>query len=232
MPIRCLTLDLDNTLWDVTPTMIRAEKETHRWTEQHLPQVALLLGDAEQLMAIRDELIAQHPVLAVDLGQLRRRLYQSLVERSGTPPGQVAEQTGRIFEVHKQWRNRVELYDGVREGLEWLSDRMTLGAITNGNADVSRIGLGEYFDFAISPADTGTAKPDPEIFHAAQRAAGIPVNQIAHMGDSVDIDVEGARGAGFQAIWFNPETLDWPQTSPAPAQIAHWKDLPAALERL
>lgn len=230
--IQCITLDLDNTLWDVESVMVRAEKEIRLWAEREMPQVLPVLNDFKRLMAMRDELIAQQPVLGIDLGRLRLSLYRTALAHTGTPPEQVDAEAERIFAQHKLWRNRVVLYEGVQDGLEWLAGRMKVGAITNGNADLELAGLGEYFDFALNPAATGSAKPDPAMFIAAQKVAGIPAGEIVHMGDSAELDVEAARNAGFQGLWFNPGDEPWPLPSPPPPQIAHWSELPAALERL
>ena len=48
-----------------------------------------------------------------------------------------------------------------------LARRHRLGALTNGNADIARLGLDRFFRFAFSAADVGAAKPAPEMFRAA-----------------------------------------------------------------
>ncbi|MGE0387946.1 MAG: HAD-IA family hydrolase [Gammaproteobacteria bacterium] len=46
---------------------------------------------------------------------------------------------------------------------------------------------------------TGAAKPDPEIFHAALAALGLPARCVLHAGDDPSADYAGARAAGLQA---------------------------------
>ena len=36
-PIRVITFDLDNTLWDVEPALIRAEEAQQSWLLEHRP---------------------------------------------------------------------------------------------------------------------------------------------------------------------------------------------------
>lgn len=51
----------------------------------------------------------------------------------------------------------------------------------------------------------GVAKPDPAIFdHALAHFADIPRERVAYVGDSVTMDVEGARAAGLQAFLLDP----------------------------
>jgi FMN hydrolase / 5-amino-6-(5-phospho-D-ribitylamino)uracil phosphatase len=62
---------------------------------------------------------------------------------------------------------RVELYDDVRPALAFLAARFPTVALTNGNADVHRVGLGEFFVGSFSAQAFGVGKPDVRIFHAA-----------------------------------------------------------------
>ena len=51
----------------------------------------------------------------------------------------------------------------------------------------------------------GVAKPDPAIFgHAAVHFPGIAPDRIAYVGDSVTMDVGGARAAGLHPILVDP----------------------------
>ena len=51
----------------------------------------------------------------------------------------------------------------------------------------------------------GVAKPDPAIFaHAAVHFPGITPECIAYVGDSVTLDVGGARAAGLHPILVDP----------------------------
>jgi putative hydrolase of the HAD superfamily len=66
-----------------------------------------------------------------------------------------------------------------------------------------RLGLGPYLDFILASAVVGVAKPHPKIFQEALRRARVPPEEALHVGDSVEDDVLGARGAGIQAIFLD-----------------------------
>ena len=66
-----------------------------------------------------------------------------------------------------QYRNSVELFDGVEEILGILKKQYKLGTITNGNASLEKIGIKQYFDFEIKASEAGYMKPSPEIFKSA-----------------------------------------------------------------
>lgn len=98
---------------------------------------------------------------------------------------------------------RSHLYEGVREGLDYLkSAGYKLGCVTN-KAEAFTIPLlktlGVYDDFAIviSGDTLPVKKPDPgPLLHAAKFFNVKPENAMM-LGDSVS-DVKAARAAGFQ----------------------------------
>lgn len=127
-------------------------------------------------------------------------------------------------------RHRVSFFDDVHSTLEQLARDYTLGVITNGNADIRRLGLADYFRFAVSAEQLGIGKPDPRPFQEALRLAGISANQAVHIGDHPLDDIAGARQAGLQAIWFNPQGQPWQaSTAPPTAQVRRLAELPGLL---
>jgi putative hydrolase of the HAD superfamily len=85
----------------------------------------------------------------------------------------------------------------VKPALERLARRYRLIAVSNGNAEVARIGLGEYFAGSVSARLHGVAKPDPSIFHAACAVARAAPHQVLHLGDDLALDVDGALPRAF-----------------------------------
>jgi HAD superfamily hydrolase (TIGR01509 family) len=65
---------------------------------------------------------------------------------------------------------------------------------------LARFDLIPYFDFVVVSAEEGVAKPDPRIFGRVVAEAGRPVERILYVGDHLGDDVEGARGAGMDAV--------------------------------
>jgi putative hydrolase of the HAD superfamily len=86
--------------------------------------------------------------------------------------------------------------------------------VSNGNADVVRVGLGAYFSGSVSARDAGVAQPDPRIFHAAAAHLGCAPQQVLHVGDDHVADVVGAAQAGMQAVWLRHATASEPAHSP------------------
>jgi HAD superfamily hydrolase (TIGR01549 family) len=113
------------------------------------------------------------------------------------------------FEVFFAERNRVQLFDDALPALEWLASRYPVVAVSNGNADVHRVGLGQHFKGAISAREFGVGKPDARIFHAAASLAGVRHSEVLHVGDDAQLDVLGALVAGLQVAWINREGHGW-----------------------
>lgn len=229
MSLRLITFDLDDTLWDVAPVMHGAEASLRDWLAVQAPRLGPV--PIEHLWAIRSRLLDGDPDLRHRLSELRRRiLFHALID-AGYAQGESRELAERGFQVFLEARHRVELFPDVHQTLERLALRFSLGVITNGNADVRRLGLADYFQFALCAEELGIGKPDPLPFLTALQRAGVAAAQAVHIGDHPGDDIAGARAAGMQAIWFNPQGKPWTGEPEPPVQIASLAELPLLLER-
>lgn len=210
--IRAITIDLDDTLWPVWPTIERAEVALAGWLTAHAPATAALCGDARALRAIRVRMNELRPDLRLDLSALRRESIRLALTQAGDDPA-LAEPAFECFFAERQ---RVDLFDDALAVLEFLSARYPVVAVSNGNADVQRIGIGRYFRDSLSATRLGVAKPDARIFHAAARAAGVDSEAVLHIGDDALLDARGALEAGMQAAWLNTTGLAWPHEGVRP----------------
>lgn len=203
--IRAITLDLDDTLWPIWPTIVRAEGVLQAWLAENAPATAALCHDKGMLSEVRQHMNQARPDLAHDMSALRRESIRLLLQRAGDDPA-LAESA---FEVFFAERQRVELYEDALPALEFLSSRFPVVAVSNGNADVQRVGLGAHFRASLSAREFGVGKPDVRIFRAAAQAAGTHPAQVLHIGDDAHLDGLGALGAGMQLAWVNRGGLAW-----------------------
>ncbi len=194
--VTALTLDLDDTLWPVRPTLLAAEDVLAGWLRAHAPRTAAGFAPA-QMLALRAQVAAEHPHWAHDLSAIRLETIRRALRHHGDDPA-LAEVA---FEVFFEARHRVEFYADVLPGLDRLAARFRLVALSNGNADIERVGLGRYFSGSVSARLHGVAKPGRSIFLAACASAGAAPQQVLHLGDDLDTDVAGALAAGLHAGW-------------------------------
>jgi putative hydrolase of the HAD superfamily len=129
-------------------------------------------------------------------------------------------------------RQQVQLYDQALHVLAELADHYTLGALTNGNADVYRTDAGEYFDFAFLAEEVGASKPAPDMFHAALARTDAAPETVVHVGDHPSHDVAGAQAVGMRAIWVNAAGTAWTGEREPDAVIRGLIELPAAIRAI
>ncbi len=225
--IKCITFDLDDTLWECKPVILRAEETFYQWLETHHPEVTRRYS-YKALIESRIAYMKANQHHAFDLTRLRKNWLADIVAETGAS-NEVIEEG---FQVFWEARNQVALFAGVRETLQQLGQRFVLGSITNGNADIHKVGLGDYFDFAITAAEAGVAKPESAIFQAAADKAGVAMGDLLHVGDDSDRDVIGALHCGAMAAWVTPqEHPEWPHDVFPQLVVQHVQELPDLLMR-
>lgn len=227
-PFRGLTLDLDDTLWPVQAIIVRAERILQDWLRQHAPRCAQQF-DVDALRALRNQLLRQRPEWRHDLSRLRLESLREVLSLAGEDPG-LAEPA---FDVFLAERQNVEFFADVLPALARLSARYPIWALTNGNADIGRVGLSRYFAGAVSARDAGVMKPEPRIFQVACEAMGLATGEVLHIGDDWAMDVAGARGAGLHAAWVDRLGPGQSQAQDLPdAAVMRVSDLLALCDRL
>ncbi len=203
--IRTITIDLDDTLWSTHPVIERAERALYEWLDDHYPAVTEMFSN-EAIVELREQVIAEHWDRCYDFTFLRR----TIIGRMGIAAGYGEGLVDDAIAVFSAVRNDVDVFPEVRPTLTELGNHYRLVAVTNGNADVTTIGIDDLFDAVISAASAGAAKPAQQIFDAAVAAGGASPEETLHVGDHPEIDVVGARDAGLKAIWVNRNGQDWP----------------------
>jgi putative hydrolase of the HAD superfamily len=206
-----LSFDLDDTLWPVGPVIAAAERALLSWLRARYP--LMLSGhDVESLRILRAGVAERFPERGHDLTFLRHRALKDLFGAAGHAESLADE----ALEVFFAARNRVEFYDDVRPSLLRLRSRYRLFALSNGNADLHRCGIGDLFSGHVTASAAGAAKPDARIYAALLEMAGVEAHQVLHIGDDPLADVIGAMQAGMQAAWLNRDAREWPKALAAP----------------
>ena len=229
--IRVITFDLDNTLWDVEPVLLRAEQAQYRWLQENREKVTRELG-TEELRELRNRTWKEHPELHHHISDLRRQVLYEVQLHCGYPEDVARAGAEAAFDAFLQVRHEVEPYEQALEVLESLAENYTIGALTNGNADIFKVGIGEHFDFAFSAEQLGASKPMPDMFHASMRETGAAAHEMVHVGDNPEHDIAGARAVGMHTVWMNSAGAPWAGAEPADEEIRKLEELPAAVARI
>ena len=226
MRILAISLDLDDTLWPVAPAIDAAERALDDWLRRHHPQVADAWPVAA-LRGLREQVAQDHPHLAHDYTAQRRITIARAFEHCGSSDAHV----DAACEAYIEARNRVECYVDALPALAALAAARPLVSISNGNADLVRIGLHHHFTHRLSARDCGIAKPAPEIFHDACARLGLAPSQVLHVGDDPDLDVAAARAAGLRSAWLNRGGRAWPHAEPPELELRDLGELVGWLQR-
>ncbi|WP_030729081.1 HAD family hydrolase [Streptomyces sp. NRRL S-237] len=211
MPL--LMLDLDNTLVD-RDAAFRDAVSTFL-AEHHLPAADVtwvMTVDAGGYTARHDVAVAMNDRFR---GRVPATAVQALLDRGGA--------------------DRVVPADAVRDALHRaLADGWTCVIVTNGctvqqEAKILRAGLDRLVQGWVVSERVGFKKPDPEIFHAAADAVGVPLAGAWIIGDSAHADIVGADALGLRSIWVS-NGRTWDQDSYRPTRIA--EDFVTAIDSL
>jgi putative hydrolase of the HAD superfamily len=203
--IRALTLDLDDTLWPVLPALERADRDVDAYLRQHYPDVARA-WPIPAMRALRAEVAAERTDLAHDFTAQRHLTIRRAFAHCGIDEAPVEA----LWEIYFSARNSVEFFPESMAALQRLAGRWPIASLTNGNADLDRIGIRAHFAHHVCARDTGVPKPDPRIFLAAAERFGLSAAEILHVGDDPELDVVGAREAGLRTAWVNRAGHPWP----------------------
>jgi 2-haloalkanoic acid dehalogenase type II len=211
--VRAVAFDLDNTLWDIAPVIERAEARLHAWLHEHCPRIPERVSLAD-MRAAREALAREEPHNAHDFTYLR----VTALARHARECGYEEEVAHRAFDVFFAARNELDLFADVRPALERLRTRYQLATFSNGNADLARVGLAEFFAVSLNARQVGVGKPHPLCFERIAAELRVAPGEIVYVGDDPVLDVEASRAAGLHSAWVNRFDQQWPDTL-APADL-------------
>jgi FMN hydrolase / 5-amino-6-(5-phospho-D-ribitylamino)uracil phosphatase len=202
--IKAITLDLDDTLWPIAPVMTRAEERLDAWLQEHCPRAAEKFP-IQAMRELRDRIAEENPHVSHDFTAQRKLSLQAAL----LPHGYEDSHVENAFTEFYSARNEIDCYPDSWAAMERLAARYPLVSITNGNADLERIGMAHFFRHTITARGCGVAKPDAQIFALACEKLGLGAAEILHVGDDPQLDVIGAHRAGLRTVWINRVGATW-----------------------
>ena len=227
--IKLITFDLDDTFWDIKSTIINAEINSRKWIEDRIKK-KIEWGTFDDFLEIRNELIKKNPSLDYDLGLLRKKMIAYHTQKYFKNEKDLDEFIEEAYSFFLEERHKVEFFNDVITVLEKLSLNYKLGVLTNGNADIKKLGIDYMFDFSVSSMDVKSNKPDQGHFIKAKELSQINFHNTLHVGDHPVNDVYGARELGINVMWFNLNNLVWDIDENPPIQFKKWSDFVNLLE--
>ena len=202
MTPRAVLFDAGNTLiWMDHPFIVELLRE--HGVETTVEQLMEAEYGAKLLM---DELAREG---STDERTRARVYFAEIFRRVGADEASFAPLAQRLFARHAQANLWGNVRERTAETLEELRRRgYRLGVISNADGRVEEllqaVGLRPHFELVIDSGVVGIDKPDPRIFQLAAERMGVQPAEAVYVGDIYEIDVQGARAAGMQAILIDP----------------------------
>jgi putative hydrolase of the HAD superfamily len=114
---------------------------------------------------------------------------------------------GELYERFSEptaWR----IFDDVMPTLGALKSRgFKLGVISNWDERLRPLLRGlklyDYFETMVISCEVGSPKPAFAVFDRATKQLATKPGAVLHVGDSLEMDFEGAQTAGFAAVWLD-----------------------------
>jgi putative hydrolase of the HAD superfamily len=227
--VRAICFDLDNTLWEIEPVLARAERILADWLERRYPPIPAAFSPAD-VQRVREALVAERPDQAHDFTFLRRETLARVAAAAGYNRDSAAGIAQEAFTLWHAARNQLTPYTEVVPALGRLRGRYRLATLSNGNADLHRIGIAHHFEVTLHAAALGCAKPDARSYESLVKALTLQPAEILFVGDEPHADVVGPRAAGMQTVWVNRGGVVWPDALPAAdASICDLRELEVLL---
>jgi len=225
--IKLITFDLDDTLWDNHPTIIKAERETREWIEGVVGKIEW--GDFNDFLSLREQLIKDDKSIAWDISKLRKEIFRKKL--SHVTPGEYRDNiVDKAFEIFISKRHDVKFFGGVKNAIRNLSKKYILGVLTNGNANIYKFDIGECFEFSISSLEAKDSKPNRAHFDMAlTKVKDITFDNMLHIGDHQINDMYAANNLGIDCLWFNINN-GWEQRFEKPDEFSDWNKLLRVIE--
>jgi putative hydrolase of the HAD superfamily len=199
--------DLDNTLWDYRTNMretfaeIVKELNLTRVGENFDVFVKLFDKNNDKYWtAYRQGLISKE--------YLRRMRFVDTLEAIGVHDHSIIPPMAELY--HSRVSRKTNLFPGVRETLAYLKEKYKLYIITNGFVEIQTnklesSELGHYFERVFMAEVTGFQKPDKRFFYHALSSVNAKKTESIMIGDDPEADITGARQAGIDQVFFNPD---------------------------
>lgn len=199
--IRALSFDLDDTLYANPEVIARAELAMQQAITRQLPDFAN--NTPKYWHQLRWQLAEQNPEIRHDVSQWRLTALEYGLSTAGISACAAMDIAQYAMDAFLAARTNIQLAPEVGAILQQLAAQFPLVAITNGNANLAKMGIADLFALSLRAGPDGRMKPFPDMFEKAARQLSLPTHQILHIGDHPDSDVVGALNAGCQAAWID-----------------------------
>ena len=222
-----LFFDLDHTLWDFEANARATLDELHR---------TLNLGDRgildfnqfhKNYLAHNEKLWDRYRKGYIKQEELRvKRMTLALLDFKIYDEALAKDLSTQFLDLLP---TRTRLFPHTKEILDYLTVKgYQLHLITNGfqktqHSKLKYSGLSGYFKEVITSEGSNSLKPEKEIFEFALKLTGASTQESIMIGDSIEVDILGAKNAGIDQVFVDHLQVD--ETRPGTYNVRSLKEL-------
>lgn len=184
----------------------------HAYQRQQIPVSEELFREA---YVYAERTLGRTPIIQSDYSfhktlEVKIRIEMEYLCTSGAWQADEAEfARGHKAVLEDVYSKVVEITSHSREVLSQLAARYPMVLVSNFYGNISHVleefHLSEFFKDIVESAVVGVRKPDHRIFVLGVEALGLKPEECVVVGDSFYKDIEPAKKAGCQAVWFKGE---------------------------
>lgn len=179
---------------------------------------------------INTELWALYDKGLINREVIRKNRFQSILEKFEAGDPQLSEKLSDAYVSRSPQKGN--LIEGAKELLQELSSSMPLFIVTNGFEEVQfqkvrSSGLEDFFKEVVISEKVGHKKPAREIFDHIMDKHSLVHQEAIMIGDNLLTDIAGAKNAGIDSVFFNPEKI--PHDGTMTYEIGHLLELRSIL---
>ncbi len=200
--------DLDHTLWDFKTNSRLTLSEIYNEFELVNQGVLEESNFIEIYEKYNHKMWADYRNGKMSKETLRVERFRQSLSHLGVKDKKLSLDIGEYYVANSPLKTT--LFPGSIEVLTTLKSKYVLHIITNGFEEIQGIKMYEsrltqFFDEVITSEQAGTKKPHPAIFNFSLKKANAVAHESLMVGDNQLVDIEGAKKAGMDGVFFNPE---------------------------
>ena len=207
MQYKHLFFDLDHTLWDFEANSRQTLEELYLTLQLEDRGIYDFDEFHRRYLVHNDKLWERYRNGYIKVDELRwKRMWLTLLDFKIAD-----EPLARTMDVRflDALPTRKILFPYTREILQYLTGKgYRLHLITNGfektqHSKLQSAGIDGYFGEVVTSEGSNSLKPHKEIFDYALRVTGATAEESIMLGDSLEVDIQGAMNAGIDQVYIN-----------------------------
>ena len=185
------------------------------WHAYQREQIPVSEEQFREAYVYAERTLGRTPIIQSDYSfhktlEVKIRIEMEYLCTSGAWQADEAEFTrGHKAVLEDVYSKVVEVTSHSREVLSQLAASYPMVLVSNFYGNISHVleefHLAEFFKDIVESAVVGVRKPDHRIFLLGVEALGLKPEECIVVGDSFYKDIEPAKKAGCQAVWFKGE---------------------------